>query len=59
MWLSGADFSAAGDGIGRLRPGQGLRVQVCRLRERPPFGIGVAEADFFADTLDRVLTEGW
>jgi 4-aminobutyrate aminotransferase-like enzyme/Ser/Thr protein kinase RdoA (MazF antagonist) len=29
------------------------------LKIKPPLGIGIAEADFFADALDRVLTEGW
>jgi len=31
----------------------------CVLKIKPPLGIGIADADFFADTLDRVLTEGW
>lgn len=31
----------------------------CVLKIKPPLGIGVADADFFADTLDRVLAEGW
>lgn len=29
------------------------------LKIKPPLGITVADADFFAGTLDRVLTEGW
>ena len=33
--------------------------RLCVLKIKPPLGIGVADADFFADTLDRVLTEGW
>lgn len=31
----------------------------CVLKIKPPLGITVADADFFADALDRVLTEGW
>lgn len=31
----------------------------CVLKIKPPLGISVADADFFADALDRVLTEGW
>ncbi|KQU70170.1 aminotransferase [Phycicoccus sp. Root101] len=31
----------------------------CVLKIKPPLGITIADADFFADTLDRVLTEGW
>jgi 4-aminobutyrate aminotransferase-like enzyme len=33
--------------------------RLCVLKIKPPLGIGIADADFFADTLDRVLTEGW
>lgn len=33
--------------------------RMCVLKIKPPLGIGIADADFFADTLDRVLTEGW
>ncbi|MEU8635338.1 aminotransferase [Amycolatopsis sp. NPDC048633] len=33
--------------------------RLCVLKVKPPLGIGLAEADFFADALDRVLTEGW
>ena len=33
--------------------------RMCVLKIKPPLGITVADADFFADTLDRVLTEGW
>jgi 4-aminobutyrate aminotransferase-like enzyme/Ser/Thr protein kinase RdoA (MazF antagonist) len=33
--------------------------RMCVLKIKPPLGIGVAEADFFADALDRVLTDGW
>ncbi len=33
--------------------------RMCVLKIKPPLGIGVADADYFADTLDRVLTEGW
>ena len=33
--------------------------RLCVLKIKPPLGIGVADADFFADALDRVLTEGW
>jgi hypothetical protein len=29
------------------------------LKIKPPLGLDAAGADFFADTLDRVLTEGW
>ncbi|MEV6635931.1 aminotransferase [Actinoplanes sp. NPDC051470] len=33
--------------------------RMCVLKIKPPLGIGRAEADFFADTLGRVLSEGW
>jgi 4-aminobutyrate aminotransferase-like enzyme/Ser/Thr protein kinase RdoA (MazF antagonist) len=33
--------------------------RMCVLKIKPPLGISIADADFFADTLDRVLTEGW
>jgi 4-aminobutyrate aminotransferase-like enzyme len=33
--------------------------RLCVLKVKPPLGIGVADAGFFADALDRVLTEGW
>ncbi len=33
--------------------------RMCVLKIKPPLGISVEDADFFADTLDRVLTEGW
>jgi 4-aminobutyrate aminotransferase-like enzyme len=33
--------------------------RMCVLKIKPPLVIDVADADFFADTLDRVLTEGW
>ncbi|MEU4292865.1 aminotransferase [Kribbella sp. NPDC026596] len=33
--------------------------RLCVLKIKPPLGIGIADVDFFADTLDRVLTEGW
>ncbi|MEV6491312.1 aminotransferase class III-fold pyridoxal phosphate-dependent enzyme [Actinoplanes sp. NPDC051633] len=33
--------------------------RMCVLKIKPPLGIGVGDADFFADTLDRVLGEGW
>ncbi|MER7251233.1 aminotransferase [Kribbella sp. NPDC000426] len=33
--------------------------RLCVLKIKPPLGIGTADADFFADALDRVLTEGW
>jgi 4-aminobutyrate aminotransferase-like enzyme/Ser/Thr protein kinase RdoA (MazF antagonist) len=33
--------------------------RMCVLKIKPPLGITVEEADFFADTLDRILTEGW
>jgi 4-aminobutyrate aminotransferase-like enzyme len=33
--------------------------RLCVLKIKPPLGIGITDADFFADTLDRVLTEGW
>lgn len=33
--------------------------RLCVLKIKPPLGIGIADADFFSDTLDRVLTEGW
>ncbi len=33
--------------------------RMCVLKIKPPLGITVADADFFTDTLDRVLTDGW
>jgi 4-aminobutyrate aminotransferase-like enzyme len=33
--------------------------RMCVLKIKPPLGLDVAGADFFAGTLDRVLTEGW
>ncbi len=33
--------------------------RMCVLKIKPPLGIGITDADFFADMLDRVLTEGW
>ncbi|WP_432875201.1 aminotransferase [Kribbella sp. CA-245084] len=33
--------------------------RLCVLKIKPPLGITIADADFFADALDRVLTEGW
>lgn len=33
--------------------------RMCVLKIKPPLGIGIEDADFFADALDRVLTEGW
>ena len=33
--------------------------RMCVLKIKPPLGIGIADADFFADALDRVLTDGW
>jgi len=33
--------------------------RLCVLKIKPPLGISTTDADFFADTLDRVLTEGW
>ncbi|MEV0802031.1 aminotransferase [Kribbella sp. NPDC050281] len=33
--------------------------RLCVLKIKPPLGITIPDADFFADTLDRVLTEGW
>lgn len=33
--------------------------RMCVLKIKPPLTITIADADFFADTLDRVLTEGW
>jgi 4-aminobutyrate aminotransferase-like enzyme len=33
--------------------------RMCVLKIKPPLGIGTADADFFADALDRVLSEGW
>jgi 4-aminobutyrate aminotransferase-like enzyme/Ser/Thr protein kinase RdoA (MazF antagonist) len=33
--------------------------RMCVLKIKPPLGIGYADADFFVDTLDKVLTEGW
>jgi 4-aminobutyrate aminotransferase-like enzyme len=33
--------------------------RMCVLKFKPPLCVDIAAADFFADTLDRVLTEGW
>ncbi|MCI2423865.1 aminotransferase [Saccharopolyspora sp. K220] len=33
--------------------------RLCVLKVKPPLGITIADADFFADALERVLTEGW
>jgi 4-aminobutyrate aminotransferase-like enzyme len=33
--------------------------RMCVLKIKPPLCLDVAAADFFADALDRVLTEGW
>ena len=33
--------------------------RMCVLKIKPPLCLDVAGADFFAGTLDRVLTEGW
>jgi 4-aminobutyrate aminotransferase-like enzyme len=33
--------------------------RMCVLKIKPPLCIDTADADFFTDTLDRVLTEGW
>lgn len=33
--------------------------RMCVLKVKPPLCIDTADADFFAGTLDRVLTEGW
>jgi 4-aminobutyrate aminotransferase-like enzyme/Ser/Thr protein kinase RdoA (MazF antagonist) len=33
--------------------------RMCVLKIKPPLCVDIAAADFFADTLDRVLTEGW
>ncbi len=33
--------------------------RMCVLKIKPPLCLDAAGADFFADTLDRVLTEGW
>jgi 4-aminobutyrate aminotransferase-like enzyme/Ser/Thr protein kinase RdoA (MazF antagonist) len=33
--------------------------RMCVLKIKPPLAITTTDADFFADTLDRVLTEGW
>jgi 4-aminobutyrate aminotransferase-like enzyme len=33
--------------------------RMCVLKIKPPLCLDVAGADYFADTLDRVLTEGW
>ena len=33
--------------------------RLCVLKIKPPLGLGIADADFFTDTLDRVLAEGW
>jgi len=33
--------------------------RMCGLKIKPPLCLDIAGADFFADALDRVLTEGW
>jgi 4-aminobutyrate aminotransferase-like enzyme len=33
--------------------------RMCVLKIKPPLCIDTADADFFTDTLDRALTEGW
>jgi 4-aminobutyrate aminotransferase-like enzyme len=33
--------------------------RMCVLKIKPPLGLDLAGADFFADALDRVLAEGW
>ncbi len=33
--------------------------RMCVLKIKPPLGVTIADADFFAATLDRVLSEGW
>jgi 4-aminobutyrate aminotransferase-like enzyme len=33
--------------------------RLCVLKIKPPLGVTIPDADFFADALDRVLTEGW
>ena len=35
----------------------GDRLNVLKIK--PPLCLDIAAADFFVDTLDRVLTEGW
>jgi hypothetical protein len=33
--------------------------RLCVLKVKPPLGLTAADAGFFADALDHVLTEGW
>jgi 4-aminobutyrate aminotransferase-like enzyme len=33
--------------------------RMCVLKIKPPLGVTLEDADYFADTLDRVLSEGW
>lgn len=33
--------------------------RLCVLKIKPPLGVGIDDVDFFADTLDRVLSTGW
>ncbi|HWL99923.1 MAG TPA: hypothetical protein VNP20_21460, partial [Nocardioidaceae bacterium] len=33
--------------------------RMCVLKIKPPLCIDTTDADYFADTLDQVLTEGW
>ena len=33
--------------------------RMCVLKIKPPLCIDIAAADYFADVLDKVLTEGW
>jgi len=33
--------------------------RMCVLKIKPPLCIDIAAAEFFADMLDKVLTEGW
>ncbi len=33
--------------------------RMCVLKIKPPLGVTITDVDYFADMLDRVLTEGW
>jgi 4-aminobutyrate aminotransferase-like enzyme len=33
--------------------------RMCVLKIKPPLGVTLEDVDYFADTLDRVLSEGW
>ena len=38
---------------------QPIRDRMCVLKIKPPLCLDIAGADYFADALDRALSEGW